>query len=305
MTRANDGTSFPAFPPQTINTDARERVDFLLDAIGIAVAAEVIPQRLSLGVSLRRDRLRWRHAVELTQELGLAYGRSGEITFFGTNFVRSTSDAQDAALSINAGLLYKPSDRLSGGLVYKHGGRHTIPGHVSRMYFALDSHFPSPFSCPVDRLPRPAGVHCVVSQHSTTTTFDIPDFYGAGIAWRPTEHLLVTGAATRITYSDLRSTGAEFQYVPTTQIRVEPAADGNEYRLGAEYTLLIGQRGTPLSILAGTFTDNDHDGLGTIDSAQRHFSFGVGTVVSNHIQIDVGAQVARTTKEWLLSFVFR
>jgi long-subunit fatty acid transport protein len=189
-------------------------------------------------------------------------------------------NGSDSTFTYNAGLLFRPSEVLSIGIVYKDGGTYTIDGvnHVSLVQWNGNASDPGPTTAPVE--------------------FKLPDLIGLGFAIRPTEQLLIAVDINHVIYSNL-DPGRESSEL------VEPVDDGTEFHLGIEYSFFPGGGNKPLSIRAGVFNEEDHDGLATIDSSETNYTIGFGAVLAEGFQLDIAGRFTDSVTSAALSFVVR
>jgi long-subunit fatty acid transport protein len=275
----------------------RNQARLQLQSAGVSAAFK-LGDRVAIGGSVRDSRLDMR----VLQELRIDYLRDFELLFpqFFTvgEFTdviafRDRIDGDDQALTYNVGVLLNPNGKWSLGAVYKEGGEYEIDGE--QLFFDCFS-FPADLEggppCNPDTLQGEI-VFDDTSLIRTTTRVEIPDFIGVGIAWRPTDRLIVAADANRITYSD---------FSPGVTEKVD---DETEYHVGLEYTVLAGGGRTPVSLRAGFFTDPDHDGFRELDTDQTHYTAGAGMVIRQDLQIDVAGHFSDTVDEFVLSGVYR
>ena len=279
-------------------------LDLKIVSYGAAVAYR-FGETLSLGLGVSR--------FEYTQHSVLTrYGLVGsEVPNYAPSnaFSREGVQGDDHAVAVNAGLLWKIGPRVSVGAVYRQG-----------------PHFKTTASDQEDltqALPPPpcasSSVNC-----SFLTTFHVPDVYGAGVSARPTKELTLSFDYDRVRYSQFGSGTVDIFRQGSTYA----SRDGNEYHLGAQYLLQLGN--SVLAIRAGSWREPAHsvvaasgniqntDSLDTIiikttnkllfpeGSAKTHYAGGLGITIGEHFQLDAGADFAKdSAKIGSLSFVVR
>ena len=167
--------------PQPSSIASTSRVDMLLSDLGLSGAVRV-GDKLSLGATVGRRKMRLAYLAENTI--------TGDLSFFDS----ASADASDTATVFSAGALVNPAGRLSGGLVFKRGGSFAIP-YVVNFEGAING----PVSCP-----RAATCEAGAIQ--------IPDTWGVGFGFRPTNNWLFSADASLIRYSQLSTT--VFRRVP-------------------------------------------------------------------------------------------
>ncbi|MEM8962774.1 MAG: outer membrane protein transport protein [Acidobacteriota bacterium] len=264
----------------------RRQVDALVEYFALSGAAE-LTDWLSLGVSVRFSQADFQTLDELRSD----FPRDFELDFGNLNFddvllLRSTLDGTDDDVTFNVGLLFNPNGTVSGGLVYKQGGSFVIDG----MTTFVDC---LPFECN-ESDGRFLGAF--VFEEESDTAFELPDLIGGGLAWRPTDQVIVALDLNYLFYSNLDNGGGS-----------EPIDDELEIHLGAEYTIFLERSGgdpVPIFLRAGAWTDPDHDGFRQIDSEQTHFTLGAGIVLGG-LQIDAAGHFSDLVDEFLVSLVYR
>lgn len=296
------GHVFEAFDDSVLDYyRATQALDVVLENVGISAAFEAGDQ-LSVGFSIRYSALDARAVQDLRIdysadiELGaLAPGASlAEVRSLGIldqRVQREEYDDQGRDVTFNAGLLWKPHDRVSIGLVYKDGARFRVEG------VALD------FGC-LDPMPDP-GTPCEPGAFVTTgERFEVPDFLGIGIAWRVTDRLELALDLDAIEYSGINPVLTP-QDIPAVRQQVEEIDDVVEVHFGIEKIFLLGRRNVPLTVRAGVYTNPDHDGIVGIDSDETVYTFGLGTVFMERVQLDLAARSSDRSEAGIVSMVYR
>lgn len=274
-------------------------VDVELTNFGISSALR-LGDRLALGLSLRHSRL----DLSALRQLQVDYFfdlelDTGNLDHLDVVRIRDTLDGDDSALTFNAGLLVNPNGPVSLGLTYKRGGRFDIP-FTSVMEVCVDAPAQG-LTCDPTTF---EGNFAFREVETSTQRVSIPDFIGAGIAWRVTDQFVIALDAHRITYSNLQ----DLVRLEDDPLGVTiPVSDRTEIHLGAEYTILAQGGMLPISLRAGFFTDPDHDGIDRriVDSADQHFTVGLGFVFQQNLQLDLAARFADSVNEGMLSVVYR
>jgi len=198
-------------------------------------------------------------------------------------------DVSQAKFTWNAGVLLTPVSQISFGAVYKKGVNFDFTSDFVQDFVFSDGtqEFPE--------FPRQV----------TAVPIRIPDVYGAGLAFRPTERWTILADVVEVKYSQA-DPGPNVQniYQQNGEGGREALSDGTEFHVGTEYTWPAGNDWL-LALRAGYFSDPDHDGLAGLNSKQNHFTVGGGVVVKNKLQVDIAGNFAKNIKEALLSFVVR
>jgi len=208
-------------------------LDMKLTNLGVGGAYK-ITDRLSAGASVRYS------TFDLDTDLTRWDFDRSEI-----NNASSVHDS-DSTITFNLGMLFTFNPRFSAGWVYRHGGEYDVGW---------------------SRVIDPAGAN--VTEYETLT-FNIPEVYGVGAAWRPLEALVVAVDVVRVNYSELTDNLILIYNADTQTPEQYSIDDATEFHLGGEYTWLV--KGMPLSARAGVYNDpdssmtftgsgNDHDSV--------------------------------------------
>lgn len=88
---------------------------------------------------------------------------------------------------------------------------------------------------------------------------------------------------------------------------VDPLGTETVLHLGVEKTFLfdapvMGMK--LLSVRAGGFTDPDHDSYRALDTDDTHYTFGLGTVFGERLQVDLGAEFSDRVDAVVMSGVY-
>jgi long-chain fatty acid transport protein len=251
-------------------------VDLRVENIGLSAAYKINSQ-FSIGGSVRSTKMK----VSAFEEIALTY--PGFPGFSDT--LRGTLDGDDTQVTFNVGVLITPSPKFSLGAVYKKGADFTLPGVTT-----------TTSTCP-------AGVPCDPNTSEPLSLgLTVPDVFGGGVAFRPTDRLTLLADVVGITYSDLTAEGSLSALFG--EGGAEDIENGVEFHAGAEYVFSAGSDAT-VALRAGFYTDPDHDGLVAVDSDQVHITFGGGVVIKNKVQIDGAVNIADKVTEGIVSFVLR
>jgi long-subunit fatty acid transport protein len=250
--------------------------EFRVENAGVSASFK-LGSRFSVGAGVRRTRIK----LSAFEEIAFTYP-----AFPGfSNTLRADLGGDDSKVTFNVGLLARPSSKVSLGAVYKKGADFTVPGQ-----FRATNICPARVPCDPD------------ASRTLTLALRVPDVFGGGVAFRPTDRLTILADVVGITYSDLTAQGslaAQFG-----QGGAEDIKDAVEVHGGAEYVFSAGADAS-VALRAGAYNDPDHDGLGGVDSNQVHVTFGGGLVVKNRVQIDAAVNRASNITEGIVSFVLR
>lgn len=266
----------PFIPYTTLRHDAViSSMRFRVNSLGLAAGVR-ITSRLSAGVGVSRHQ----SEIDSTTE------RYRPQNFYGPPDDQARDSVQTqrghgTPPSINAGLLFDVTRRLSIGASYRQG--FSFPVTVT-------------YSDPTPRIPM-------------TAQFHVPSFYGLGLSVRPKGDWSVALDVNRITYSDLtRDLVLLFDEQPRYVVN-----DGTEIRVGAEVMLTrdrIPRLPFPVALSIGAWRDPGHSvRVDHPTDAQRvlfrretdddHVSFGVGMVFDTRAQVH--AAIDRSSKQTVVS----
>ncbi len=277
---------------------ASTAIDVEQDSFGMGAAFR-LSDMFSIGTSLKYSKLEYR-----SQSTSSVFGfRDLDVNFPGAGpftdeiSLRSDSNTSDHDITWNLGLLINPNGKFSGGLVYKQGGSYKAMNTLSVVNLA---------SCAGD-------VDCFrnfTGSVQRSQTIELPDILSAGIALRPSDTWLLSLQVDQIDYGSLPDGSPSGFLFGTFQGLGTPIDSlGKKYsvHLGAEKTILFEQPilGMQLlSIRAGGFSDPDHDSYAAIDTGDTHFTFGLGTVIADHLQLDIGAEWSDRVNAVVMSAVY-
>lgn len=208
----------------------------------------------------------------------------------------SNSYGDDHDVTWNAGLLINPNGKFSAGLVYKKGGSYKVTNRL----FARD-------------LTDCAGAPCDSDFSGSVTRpqkLELPDILSVGLAWRPSDTWLLSAQIDRIDYGKLPNgtpTGFLFGAFQGESADIDKLGKETSVHLGMEKTIIFdapvaGMR--LLSIRAGGFSDPDHDSYAALDTDDTHFTFGLGTVFGESLQVDLGAEWSDRVDAVVMSAVY-
>jgi long-subunit fatty acid transport protein len=221
--------------------------------------------------------------------------------------VSSSINDKDSDLTFGIGLMYSLNSNWSFGLVYRQGAEFSVQtDRVSTNIQDCTGTGVATDECN-QFLPK----FNVVTSSSLDTKIKVPDTFTFGIGWRPTDTWLISFDVNRIGYSDttpVRSFTQGFGAdVNSGAIQLtEEIKDGTTYHVGAEKVFVLSNNNT-VSIRAGAFTIEDHDGNATIDSDDTAFTVGLGTTFGSmsQFQMDLGASFSDATNNIILSGIYR
>ena len=259
------------------------QTQFRVENIG-ASAAFKVGSKFSIGGSARMTRVK----LDALQQTTFPFTDPEQFDgFLFRGYIHP--DVSQAKFTWNAGVLLTPVSQISFGAVYKKGVNFDFTSDFVQDFVFSDGtqEFPE--------FPRQV----------TAVPIRIPDVYGAGLAFRPTERWTILADVVEVKYSQA-DPGPNVQniYQQNGEGGREALSDGTEFHVGTEYTWPAGNDWL-MALRAGYFSDPDHDGLAGLNSKQNHFTVGGGVVVKNKLQVDIAGNFAKNIKEALLSFVVR
>ncbi len=214
------------------------------------------------------------------------------------NYQQQLGDDDDT--SFNVGILWNLSDAVSLGAVYRQGPEFDVAaaniagpaaGTPGQVFTAVDA------------------------------SFTVPDVYGLGLAFRPSDVVRIAIDWNHVTYSDLtddlQNLFGAGSLAATQLLTVD---DADEIHAGFEYVFVNGP--FPIAIRLGTWYDPAHkmyfDGDPGADSTQQtyaalfregddemHYSVGFGFILGESFQLDVAADFSDPIDTMSLSGVYR
>ncbi|HEV8631143.1 MAG TPA: hypothetical protein VGV61_12565 [Thermoanaerobaculia bacterium] len=282
---------------------ARGHLQLDLDGWGAAAAWRPLP-RLSVGASLSWQRLDLSSRTERFERRersgdngvdSLTGGFFGPADFLPDNVQNvQTQRGADHDLAASLGVLWRASSRWSVGGVYRRGG---------------DFDFTATF-VQGPRSDHPGDVDPRVGGRGV---FHAPDSYGAGVAWRPRDELVVALDWDRVRYSQLTADLVNLLLAARGAERSFVIDDADELHLGAEYQA-VGWR-LPVAFRLGAWRDPDHRlrytgrsqlllARFTGGKEQLHVAGGLG-IVLGRAQVDLAVDLSELVDTVSLSTVAR
>lgn len=304
----------------TFFPDSDHFIDLQMRTVGVS-AGFALTERLSVGVTLNYNDFQYEGKTDLfipdfqalfpNETFNPAFLDAIE-PLIGDSLARVDVDGDDQAVSIYAGILFAPNPRFSIGLAYKQQPKFEYDFTTN----GIDTNT-------LEELPTETGVG----------DFRMPDSYGAGISFKPTDLFIFSLEINRVLYSELAEDFTAFFANP-----VDPAnnrqvvGDVTEYHAGIEY--IITSTTFPLSLRAGYwlepyhalqnekldtqilfgYTDESGDFLASFRQNvflqqfaedENHITFGAGLSVGRHFALDVAADIADETSSYSLSGIYR
>lgn len=253
---------------------------------GIGMGLELLPHRLSLGLSVGFTRLGYYYTSDIYPDQSLTYPPTFKY------LVDSEDDAENYTLS----LLWNPIGKLNIGLVYRQGPE---------------------FKTTFETLSDPNVNGRFESSRSAKNTLKVPDVYGLGVSYQFSGGLTLLADVNRILYSDLvkdfvfPNGETLFAGLRTSDYTVE---DRTEFHIGVEYVFF--RADAPFALRAGYYSKPEHrityKGINADErniaqegESDNIFTMGAGGTFLNNVQIDVAASIGDFEQEYTLSFVYR
>jgi long-subunit fatty acid transport protein len=236
--------------------------------------------------------------------IGLAYSQFDLESATVRPNVATSQIGDDNDLIFNVGVLWKPSDRLAIGAVYRDGGNFEFTAGSFGITNGTISSTPLVIKDDIE--------------------FNVPRSYGIGLNYKVTETFSVNFDVARMKYSDLtrnvRSILAPDGPLVDGGVKPLRIDDGTEIRLGAEYVFTEAKY--PVVIRGGVWRDPEHtirfrgrpdpDALNaeanalifSVGDDEMHYTLGLG-IAFEKFQLDVAADISNRYDVYSLSGVYR
>lgn len=298
-----------------------------LDGYGLSTAFR-FNEFISLGVTIKETKLDVttfdRQIVDNFQDFEILFEQlTGQAP--AADFAQVITDrftitnelrGNDTDVTFNVGVLFNPAGKLSASLVYKDGGRYRIPAfNTFQQELGCTGSGPLFETCQIGFGGVPLGqFNFTQVTEDLDNEVGIPDTLTLGVAWRPTDTWLVSFDINNIDYSDLpqprtNTLGFEFAVDGSSMSiadDVEPIGDAVAYHFGVEKIFFPNSDFfNILTLRAGAFTDDDHDGTKLLDTDDTHVTLGIGTVVKERLQLDLAAEFSDRIDNIVLSAIYR
>lgn len=312
------GQTYTVNSPLFAYFPSQNQVDLKMRTLGVSLAGQV-SNWMSVGITLGYNQLDYQAESTLVQpdlealfEPGLIPGPV--LDFFephiGKPLNRVRTDGDDQQASVFAGVLFTPGPNFSLGIAYK-----------SQPKFDYD-HFVQD-SQDFELLEPVAG----------SGEFNVPDSYGMGLSFRPTDLFILSVEARRVLYSDLVDPLTNFyQFQGDSSGRTQTVNDVTQYHVGFEYlfvnvsvpiSLRLGYWFEPYHALVNDyldtqlifgFEDDSNDFVQGIratgflrqfEQDQNHITFGLGLSFGRNWVIDASADIAEANAQYALSSIYR
>ena len=318
----HDRWSFAFYRDEVVNFDTNfASVDTgeIVPGVGTAfpVAAHANLKIVDYGLTAA-----WKASDAISLGLGFSYydfnintniNRYGYTPDFTATNVALNSQAQfgsDNDFGINLGARFVFSETWSAGLTYRRGP--TFEYEATSTALANVSQNSDGTYTPVAATPT-------VVTNLKNVRFKVPDQFGSGLSWHPTDALVINFDADYIQYSQLTSGIQSLFGNGSATVSRLSIPNGTEVHLGGEYTFT--QMAHPFSLRAGVWHDPRHSiefngdpgtdlgavGLATLFSGgqgtQNHGAVGLGWAFPK-FQIDAAADFSDVTDTYSISAVY-
>ncbi len=256
-------------------------MEISLDEVGVSLGKSFADGRLMLGFGLGAQFFDLKARELSTTRVDNGFRRD----FAGV------MDENDVGLGFRVGILGKPIDSLRLGFSYTR-----MDSFDTQIRYQL--------------FPGSAVWH---------TKFDVPDNFAFGAAYNILPNWVVVFEGKYVMYSQLMNGfvvdttyGDQSIASPESEFDID---DVMELHFGTEY-VINAIPNVPIALRAGFFYEPAHDleykGPSQLQRElfdggddRYHFTFGVGTVLFNHLQIDVGADITDESQNVGLSMVYQ
>ena len=204
-----------------------------------------------------------------------------------------TLSGSDDDVAVNAGLLWEISRSWRAGVVYREGPR---------------------FNFRTTSQAGPASGFAGTVFANNRATFHVPDFYGAGIAYQPTEYWTISAEYDRIQYSELTRGSTDIydpMSMPDPSIKQLVVNDANELHLGIEHVWTdqkypLVQFPPALALRLGGWTDPDHSTrfVGAPDAHDIEAEFLSALFLRGNNEIHVTGGLGLIFRKWELNIAY-
>lgn len=238
------------------------------------------------------------------------YGFAPDFTDTTIPLNRQSQFGSDNDVGVNLGARFVFSEHFSAGLNYRRGPSFSYGANSVALANVVAN---------ADGTFTPTATAAQVAADLKNVRFKVPDEFGAGLSWHPTDSLVVNFDADYVQYSQLtRGIQSLFGNDPAVASQLS-IPNGTEIHLGGEYTFT--QMTHPFSLRAGVWHDPRHSiefkgepgtnlgavGLATLfhggQGSQNHAAIGLGWAFTK-FQIDAAADFADVTDTYSISAVY-
>jgi len=265
-----------------------------------ASAAARLSDEVSVGVTINYATLKITSSTVLH-----SINWSNYADMSGTIKNEAYVDDSGSGIGFTAGILITPNPKISIGAVYSYNPK---IDYIQGMWVGGS---------------RTTGTFL----SDITLTLDIPDRFGAGIAFRPVDEFVIIADVLMVQYSQITANAIATYSDPSLDIfrgddisGLYETANTTEIHVGAEYAMLSGK--TPIFFRAGFFTNPDHrpfysgtdygeqlrwnlkDYSDQIKGTEIGITLGIGTVIKGKFQIDGAYVISDSLSQGIVSIVY-
>jgi long-subunit fatty acid transport protein len=299
-------------------------IETTLDGFGISGAFRVTDS-FSIGLTVQQSSLdiksldRWQ--VDNFQDLEIQFADvfpeipigDFEAAILDEAVVQSSIDSDDSDTTFSLGMLYSPSSNWSFGLVYREGAEFSVTSlqEGSGILDCVGSGAATEKCIEVFDALEISRPTTDSSSNQKATKIKVPDTLTLGVAWRPTDTLLVSFDINNIGYADTTpvrdfTQGFGVDINGGASVLTEKIDDETTFHVGVEKVFVLESNNT-FTVRGGAFTVEDHDGIASIDSGDTVITVGVGTTFGSQgqFQMDLGASFADNSDNIILSGIYR
>jgi len=246
------------------------------------------------------------------------YGYTPDFTATNIALNQQRQFGSDNDFGVNLGARFVFNSSLTAGLTYRRG---------PRFEYEATSAATALVTANSDGTFTPVATPAQIATDLKNVRFKVPDEFGVGFSWHPTDQLVVNFDADYIQYSQLtHGIQSLFGNDPAVVSRLS-IPNGTELHLGGEYTFT--QMSHPLSLRAGVWHDPRHSiqftgdpgdfkdangdpqlgavALATLfakgQGSQNHVAAGIGWAFTK-FQIDAAADFSDVTDTYSVSAVY-
>ncbi|MBF0518294.1 MAG: outer membrane protein transport protein [Nitrospirae bacterium] len=276
-----------------------------IDEYGLSLSKSFFDNKLMFGAGLSVFYMDLESAFYTSSAGGFA--TSSTQTYFLSN--NNSSYGSGAKIGYRFGVLYKPLSWLNFG----------ANGAIMPEYDYKTSYNITGF---LNSLGNFGGAQVI--SYNFTNKLKVPDSYSFGVSVRPIQNLLISTEAKYVLYSQLMRdfyvaydtyTGSTSNPTATYSASDFKINDIVEYHLGTEYMFNITKE-LPLAVRLGTYYVPKHSLECTINQNMRDLGFdggknlwhvtgGIGTVIANHLQLDLAGDFSDANKKFIASTVYQ
>jgi long-chain fatty acid transport protein len=298
--RIEDTSTISGFEPTFIDTYiASTYIDAEVESFGLSGAFR-LNDMFSVGMSLKSTST----DVTFIQASTLSDFRDEEGNLAEAAIIddelslASTNRIDDDDFTWNIGLLINPNGKFSAGVVYRENGSYD----AEQSLFFVDL-----FNCNgAPNCARPP-VDLTTELDSQSASFDLPDIFSVGVAWRHSDTWLLAFQLDNVGYDD-QPEPAGSSLIFGEPIATDELNDEWIWHAGVEKVFIFEKAFLGMSLLSlrgGAFSNPDHDGYDQLDTDDTSYTVGFGTVFGERFQVDAAWQFADQIDTFVMSGVYR